>query len=383
MPRRGEGVDGRYFYRNSTDCRNKGFDEYRPQGQHGTDYQGHSSSRNDEFEYSQFSGGSRGRGQSSREDTTARNFNTVSKWNLNFDGQNMGITNFVERVEELRTACNILKGQLIRTCVVCLAQKPEQKAPAGLLSGRPNISKPWETISIDVVGPLPKSSSGHCYILSISDYFSKFCLFFPMRAANSKTIIKLLEDNVFLLFGVPRTVIMDKGKPFVLQKAACAICTSLHESTGKTPYSTNFGREMCVHGKDHAILDRLPDAIPSQTLENSSERFRKIFKDFRNRLDKASEKGRHRYNLRHRDIQYNVGDKVWRKGHFQSKAGQYFSAKLAPRFIGPFTVHTKVSPWAYELLDRKGKSGGVWNVKDLNRTQPTLTRLTNQTEFHR
>ncbi|KAG5871690.1 hypothetical protein JTB14_026970 [Gonioctena quinquepunctata] len=314
-----------------------------------------------------------------------------------------------------------------RTCVVCLAQKPEQKAPAGLLSGRPNICKPWETISIDVVGPLPKSSSGHCYILSISDYFSKFCLFFPMRAANSKTIIKLLEDNVFLLFGVPRTVIMDNGKPFVshdmrkllefygvrairtpfyhsqanpcerqhrtvevmlrsyiqnnhrhwdqvLQKAACAIRTSLHESTGKTPYFTNFGKEMCVHGKDHAILDRLPDAIPSQTLENSSEHFRKIFKDVRNRLDKAFEKGRHRYNLRHRDIQYKVGDKVWRKGHFQSKAAQYFSAKLAPRFIGPFTVHKKVSPWAYELLDGKGV-GRSLEFKDL---KPDTTHSNNE-----
>ncbi|KAG5884453.1 hypothetical protein JTB14_023196 [Gonioctena quinquepunctata] len=30
MPRRGEGVDGKYFYRNITECRNKGFDENRP-----------------------------------------------------------------------------------------------------------------------------------------------------------------------------------------------------------------------------------------------------------------------------------------------------------------------------------------------------------------
>ncbi|KAG5867625.1 hypothetical protein JTB14_015789 [Gonioctena quinquepunctata] len=91
-----------------------------------------------------------------------------------------------------------------------------------------------------------------------------------MRAANSKTIIKLLEDNVFLLFGVPRTVIMNNGKPFanpwerqhctvgvllrsyiqnnhrhwdqVLQKAACA----LHESTGETPSSTTSA-EKCVY----------------------------------------------------------------------------------------------------------------------------------------
>ncbi|KAG5892761.1 hypothetical protein JTB14_027025 [Gonioctena quinquepunctata] len=51
-----------------------------------------------------------------------------------------------------------------------------------------------------------------------------------MRAANSKTIINLLEDNVFLLFGVPRTVIMDNGKPFVSHDMQANPCERQHRT---------------------------------------------------------------------------------------------------------------------------------------------------------
>lgn len=49
-----------------------------------------------------------------------------------------------------------------------------QKSPGGILSGRPDVKCPWELKSIVIVGPLAKSSSGFCYILSILDYFSNF-----------------------------------------------------------------------------------------------------------------------------------------------------------------------------------------------------------------
>lgn len=302
----------------------------------------------------------------------------------------------------------------IRKCCTCLEQKPEQKAPAGWLSGRPDITRPWEVISIDVVGPMPKSQSGFLYILSIQDYFSKFCLFLPMRNQSSKTISKLLEENVFLLFGVPRVVISDNGRNFtgnefknllrsygakftytphyhpesnpcerqhrtvktmlssyvrdnhrewdkLLPKVACAIRTAKHESTVRSPYSVNFGREMILHGNYYKLRDAAPDA----TVPSDSPDFDHLFKEVRKRLDKAFERSRRVYNLRRRDVQYQVGDRVWRRSHAVSDAAQYFTAKLAPKFVGPFIVSKKVSPWAYELEDLQGRPNGLWNVRDL------------------
>lgn len=309
----------------------------------------------------------------------------------------------------------------IRKCTVCLAHKPENRAPAGYISGRAEITRPWELLSVDIVGPLPKSTQGNIYILSVQDYFSKYCLFFPMRTATASKIVQLLEDNVFLMFGVPRILLSDNGKQFVskelkalthtyniqhittayyhpqanacerqhgtlkimlssfvadnhrrwdtlLPKVACAMRTGVNESTGLTPFFINFGREIILNGQNHIP----PEVTDDPTVEQNnlcpgerSEILRTVFKDVRARLNKAQQSSAKRYNLRRRHVQYNVGDLVWRKNYVTSDAARYFTAKLAPKFIGPFVISKKISPYIYELKNSRGKSLGSWHVKDL------------------
>lgn len=308
----------------------------------------------------------------------------------------------------------------VRACAVCAAMKPEQQPPAGFLCGRPDVKKPWEVVSVDVVGPLPKSTSGFIYILSIQDYFSKFCLFYPMRAATAAKICRILEDNVLLMFGVPRLLICDNGKPFVsremkslakeynfklgnvanhhpqanacerqhrtlktmlssfvgdhqrtweslLQKVACAIRTSKHVATALTPYFVNFGHEIVLRG-DHHLDPSFKDVIyaPNSVSERARhDVFLEVYDDVRRRLDRAFDRSRDSYNLRRRDVRLEIGQKVWRRNFPISDAARYFSAKLAPRFLGPFIVSKRLSPWTYEIRDPDGKSRGVWNIKDL------------------
>ena len=64
---------------------------------------------------------------------------------------------------------------------------------------------------MDLVGPLPKSKSGHQHILVVTDYFTKFVMVHPLRKATTKPIIKYLKDYVFYVFGVPEIVICDNG----------------------------------------------------------------------------------------------------------------------------------------------------------------------------
>lgn len=310
----------------------------------------------------------------------------------------------------------------IKSCRTCQANKAEQQAPAGLMTGRPNVRRPWELLCIDIVGPLPKSTSGHMFVFSVLDYFSKFCLFFPMRTATAKTICELLEDNVFLLFGVPRTIVCDNGKQFqsnefkslmanhqvtishtayyhpqanavervhrtlkemlsayvqdnqrswknMLQKVACAIRTSKSESTNLTPYFINFGREINLSGNHPKISRDVVEDDATQKNDNDPmirpPIFEKIYQDVRKRLDKALERCQRTYNLRRRDVRYEIGQEVWHRNHVLSDASKYFSAKLAPRYTGPFVIYRKVSPWTYELRDPQGRHGGTWNVKDL------------------
>jgi hypothetical protein len=60
----------------------------------------------------------------------------------------------------------------VRRCPVCASVKPEQRFPAGTMGSCPVISRPWQLISADLFGPLPKSTNGREYVLVVTDYFS-------------------------------------------------------------------------------------------------------------------------------------------------------------------------------------------------------------------
>lgn len=74
--------------------------------------------------------------------------------------------------------------------------------------------RPWQIVSVDLVGPLPQSSAGYSYIFSVYDLFSKFVLFFPLRKATAGGIVKWLEDHVILVFGASTKLIADNGPQF-------------------------------------------------------------------------------------------------------------------------------------------------------------------------
>ncbi|KAJ8968737.1 hypothetical protein NQ317_004103 [Molorchus minor] len=79
-----------------------------------------------------------------------------------------------------------------------------------------------------------------------------------------------------------------------------------------------------------------------------NEAFRQMFSDVQKRLEIAAKKSCDRYNLRRRHVEYFP-----------------HQLKLAPKFIGPFVIKKKVSPWTYELADDGGNSKGVWHIKNL------------------
>lgn len=307
----------------------------------------------------------------------------------------------------------------IRKCQACIKSKPEQRTKAGEMGGHSQISAPWEVISIDLVGPLPRSSKGYNHILVVVDLFSKFSLCFPLRKATASKVVEHLENDVFLLFGVPRKIVSDNGVQFrskeyrrllnqyqissafvsfyhpqsnptervnrviktmliayvsenhrewdkYLPKVACALRSAQHETTGHSPYYVNFGKEMRLLGSEYRIT---PDQDESNALDHLPQRstcFNKLYMDVRARLQRAYEKSKHRYDLRHRPVSFYPNQVVWRKNFVLSDASKFYAAKLADKFIGPFLIHRKVSPTTYELKDQNGKvQPGTWNVEHL------------------
>ena len=107
-----------------------------------------------------------------------------------------------------------------RSCPECqqVAPKPHFRGP---LIPLPIISVPFSRIAMDLVGPLPKSSRGHQYILVILDYATRYPEAIPLRTMASKGIARELV-LMFSRVGIPLT---DQGTPFMsrIMKDLCKL----------------------------------------------------------------------------------------------------------------------------------------------------------------
>lgn len=312
-------------------------------------------------------------------------------------------------------------ARYVRRCSTCQRTKPEQNKPKGqTLSPQVTASRPWEIVSTDLVGPLPRTTTGYSFIYTVMDCFSKFILAFPLRSATAANVARILEDQVILVYGAPRKIIVDNGVQFrsvlfkdlmnkyrveiqftalyhpqanpverahrviktmltayvsddqrhwdqYLQKIVSAIRSSKHESTGFTPNLINFGREILLNGLED---NDFPLSVTSD-IEEKSLALNKLFKEVKKKLFVAYQRSKQPYNLRHRNEKFVLGQSVWKRNYVVSDASKQFTAKLAPKFIGPFKISKIVSPWSYELVDsNNNKSIGIWNAKDLKSKPP-------------
>ena len=226
---------------------------------------------------------------------------------------------------------------------------------------------PWQDVAIDVLGPLPSGES----LLVVVDYYSRFFEVVIMRSTTSQKMIEALTP-IFVRYGYPFTLKSDNAAQFVseefeeflskngiehrkspplwpqangeverqnrtllkvlkiaqvegkrwkdeLNKFLLAYRTTPHSTTGMTPASLMFGRE---------LKTKLPELRPNKSLLDESIRDR----DWNHKLSSKL------YADKQRNATFNPvvpGDKVLLKN---TKS----PGKLAPKFEPqPYTVQTK------------------------------------------
>jgi hypothetical protein len=106
----------------------------------------------------------------------------------------------------------------IRKCVSCQQFSGKMKKYAMPLQPI-SVEQPFSQWGLDVVGPInPKSSKGHTYILTATDYFTKWPEAVALKRVDSEELIKFLKDNILSRFGVPEKFITDNGSIFIGSK---------------------------------------------------------------------------------------------------------------------------------------------------------------------
>ena len=286
-----------------------------------------------------------------------------------------------------------------RDCAVCASRKSppaSRRAPLQPIT----TSYPLQLVATDIMGPLPESTAGNSYILVVADYFTRYVEAYPIPNQEATTVAQRLVDEFFFRFSPPEQLHSDQGRNFEsaviaeackllgvdksrttpyhpqsdglverfnrtllnmlatavteqpfeweqhLRRLCFAYNTSVHPTTGYSPFALMFGRKARV--PMDIILGTAPP--PGQTIPQYVTKLHNDLKVaygyVRNQMGHHLQQQKSYYDGRLHGKPYKVGDMVW----LHSPAVQRGrSKKLHRPWTGPYKVVSKLSDVVYRL----------------------------------
>jgi hypothetical protein len=122
-----------------------------------------------------------------------------------------------------------------------------------------------------------------------------------------------------------------------------------HDAHKSTPFSLMLAYTPNSPFSALSINDLLPDNPQPGNIRQRWDAARKNLRASQERL-------RRRYDAHHGPHNFRIGAKVWLRNHPLSNAAQGVSAKLCPRFRGPFVISEFTSPVTVRLVDEYGQA---------------------------
>jgi len=102
----------------------------------------------------------------------------------------------------------------VASCLTCARRKIDRRGATSGLVGIPGGDRPFSTISMDFLGPLPVTPRGNKYILVVNDYATRYVCAFGLPTADATTVAETLVERIFLEYGPPDKILSDRGTHF-------------------------------------------------------------------------------------------------------------------------------------------------------------------------
>jgi len=96
------------------------------------------------------------------------------------------------------------------------------------------VSEIFYVWGIDFMGPFP--SFGNLYILLIIDYVSKWIEAKAIRTNEAKVVLNFVMTHIFDRFGIPKSIISDRGTHFCNRSIETSLCKYLMTHWTSTAY---------------------------------------------------------------------------------------------------------------------------------------------------
>lgn len=309
------------------------------------------------------------------------------------------------------------------SCDVCQKTKPTNFSRYGKLTPHSIPSRPYESISLDLIVNLPWSGDFNA-ILVIVDRLSKHAQFIPTTTGlNAQGFAALFVKHVACRFGLPGNMVSDRDPRWTsdfwkhvarilqlemllssshhpqhdgqteivnrqlevmlrayvaddrttwsdwLHLLEHAYNSRVHASTGASPYFLLYGFEP---RSPLDAIDTADSAIPrTADLEKFVATFRMHRDSARRSVARAQLKQVESYNKGRRDLAFEAGDLVLVNPHsleWVESKGE--GAKLVQRWIGPFEVQQRINAHTYRLrLPDNFPGQPVFNLQHLKKYQ--------------
>jgi transposase InsO family protein len=119
---------------------------------------------------------------------------------------------------------------------------------------------------LDFVGPInPSSSAGQVFILTFTDYFTKWVEVVPLKHSTDEQVISFLENNIFSIFGLPLEIIIDNGPTFISAKLTHFLANlGVKHFTSSAYYPQGNGQDESTNKNLVRIIKRLIEDKPCQ-----------------------------------------------------------------------------------------------------------------------
>jgi len=102
----------------------------------------------------------------------------------------------------------------IQGCFKCQQNKVQHQRKTGELHPLEIPQGLWQEISIDIIGPLPKSNGMDAIVVIVDQFTKMICLKATMMNISLEGIAKIYRDDIWKLHGVPRKILSDRGLQF-------------------------------------------------------------------------------------------------------------------------------------------------------------------------
>ena len=278
-----------------------------------------------------------------------------------------------------------------------------------------------QVVAVDIMGPLPETDDGNKYVLVAVDYFTRWTEAYGIRNQEAATVAKKLVDEVFCRFSPPEQLHSDQGRQFEsdliqelckllqvrktrttpyhpqcngvverfnrtlldmlsttvgdhpsdwdqsIRKLCMAYNSSVHSTTGFTPFFLMFGRQV-----------RLPVDLMYGTSSPDSQSIPEYVKSLQHTLQEAHQLVREKcqaehsrqkmlYDRRVHGKTYQVGDMVLLHSCVIPRGK---CRKLHNPWTGPFQVEDIIGESVYKIRSPKG---GKPKIIHFDRLKPFLS----------